>query len=216
MSEFTAGNIILAAHKEMVKDQLPSGTAIYRLNDKWITWLTKDDGHIADHNHKAPAYIYRVSDRVPVLYFYNAEDHWWGYQVFDQGKEIARLHFSFEYEDELVYKIAKKRYPESSSSDLLFSGKLEDLYTELKESNIFEEEFKRVFDDCNTEAFRLFGCNDEQINQLNNILNIDYIENGIEKNMSLAEEFKSIIGIPEMFFVRYDRVLESKEYEELL
>lgn len=90
------------------------------------------------------------------------------------------------------------------------------MYTELEENNVFEEEFKRVFDGCNIEAFRLFGCNDEQINQLNSILNVDYINNGIEKNMSLAEEFKSIIGISEMFFVRYDRVVEYEEYEELL
>ncbi|WP_138754588.1 hypothetical protein [Paenibacillus sinopodophylli] len=93
MSEFTSGNLTLTAYK----DQLDQSKLNYikELNEEWVVFFT-DDTDISDNVSDT---VLHLSEQLPVLYFYNAEDHGWGYRIFFGRKCLASLDINYELED---------------------------------------------------------------------------------------------------------------------
>lgn len=211
MSEFTSGTILLAKDREVVRKHAVKGSVIMQLNDKFIAYLTEDN-YIGE---LVPESIIQLSQEIPLLYFYNFEDHHWGYRLLVQGEEVGDLHIAYEYEEEIAYSIAKKKYPDMGFNELYFGGLLEEIREELEAGSVFKESFEAIFNNCRLELFSLLAVSDEQISRLKGILNTDYINHDISEGMELADEFKTILGIEEMSFIRHERVVESGEYDEL-
>ena len=109
MSEFTAGVLYRTTQAEILNPLLEELTTVMiadydTLNDKW--WVATLYGEIQfsvaaplDSDREAVNALLALrtlSRHAPLLYFYNAEDHGWGYRILHQGEETARFDQSYE------------------------------------------------------------------------------------------------------------------------
>ncbi|WP_054939170.1 hypothetical protein [Paenibacillus ihuae] len=211
MSEFTSGHILRAEDRDIVRKYAVEGSVIMQLNEQFIAYLTSD----VYNQLPVPEHIQQLSQEAPVLYFYNFEDHEWGYRLIYRETETAKLHIAYEYEEEIISKTAMGRYPEKSFRELLFGGTLQKIREELEAGSLFEEKLEELFDDSRPEEFQLLGASGTQIEKLREILNINFINHDINEGMELSDEFKQALGIEEMSFIRHEHIVESKRYDEI-
>lgn len=202
MSEFTAGNLILHSNKQALTEYQPK--YIEELNDNWIVFMTEDT-YVSDG---VPESIFAISEKIPVLYFYNFEDHGWGYSIVHQSEITACLNVSYETEFTLLVHLAAERYPEEEDPiELIFSPEgnaiLEELTLELQRSDQLAVALDKQFENRNVDQFKLFQVSDEQIDRLAAILHTEYF---ISAKHQLVEEFKDILNLTEMSWIRADRV----------
>ncbi|WP_431087663.1 hypothetical protein [Paenibacillus sp. 8b26] len=207
MSEFTSGSLSLLKYKEAILDYDPM--YMKDLNDKWFVFITKDTGV----SEEIPVSLFQISEKIPVLYFYNFEDHCWGYRVVYNSQEIASLHISYELVDTMIMKLAEERYPEEDHVEFLYidprGEKIRnELIEEVQRSNEYNEKIVKQFTNCNLETFRLFELDNERIKQLDNILNNNYYTQ-LESKHQLVEGFKELLNIQEMSWIRADRINEE-------
>ncbi|AET61215.1 hypothetical protein HPL003_22455 [Paenibacillus terrae HPL-003] len=200
MSEFTSGSLSLLKHKEAILDYDPM--YMKGLNGKWFVFITKDTGV----SEEIPVSLFQISEKIPVLYFYNFEDHCWGYRVVYNSQEIASLHISYELVDTMIMKLAEERYPEEDHVEFLYidprGEKIRnELIEEVQRSNEYNEKIVKQFTNCNLDTFRLFELDNERIKQLDNILNNNYYTQ-LESKHQLVEEFKELLNIQEMSWIR--------------
>ncbi|MDF2645880.1 MAG: hypothetical protein K0Q73_1685 [Paenibacillus sp.] len=211
MSEFTSGQLLLASHKEAIRKHAIPGSLLKVLDEKWVAFLTGEDNYI--DFHEAPAFIYQLSIDAPVLYFCNYGDHFWGYRIFSEGKEVASLRISYEFDEELIMKIFEERYPDNDLYELFTTDYHNEINKYIEVNGLQEKAFNDLFDECNVTAFKLFNLTDEQIDNLTSILNPNYFREQ-DNIFNLVDEFKEIVGIDEMSWIRYERVEEDEDYEE--
>ena len=211
MSEFTSGHILRVEDRDIVRKHAVEGSVIMQLNEHFIAYLTSD----VYNQEPVPGHILGLSQEAPVLYFYNFEDHEWGYRLIHKGAEVAKLHIAYEYEEAIISSIAIERYPEKSFRELLFGGILQKVREELEAGSLFEEKLEELFNDSRPGQFQLLGASAAQIEKLRDILNINFINHDINEGMELTDEFKQAIGIEEMSFIRHERVVESEQYDEI-
>ncbi|MBD0381454.1 hypothetical protein [Paenibacillus sedimenti] len=211
MSEFTSGHLLLAGHKEAIRKNAVPRSLIKVLDEKWIAYLTRNDSYL--EYQEAPDYIYQLSYDAPVLNFCNLSDHFWGYRIFNGGQEVAYLRISYEFLEEIIIEIFKERYPEKEILEL-YGDMHEEISKEVIENGIFDEAIEHLFDESNVSAFKLFDISEKQIDKLKSILNPSYFREH-KKIYQLVEEFKEIIGINEMSWIRHERVEEDEGYEEI-
>jgi len=146
MSEFTYGSLTSGNDRTLLKKYCPRGSAICRLNERWTAFFTEEDGVISSPNN-----ILELSKEMPVFYFYNLEDHCWGYQIWSQGEKVSSLHFSYEFEAELLFSVAQKRYPDQKNiASFLFEDEegqsiYEQIESELSDPAFFEKELANHF-----------------------------------------------------------------------
>lgn len=211
MSEFTSGHILRAEDRDFVRKHAVEGSVIMQLNEQFIAYLTSD----VYNQQPVPEHIQRLSQEAPVLYFYNFEDHEWGYRLIHKGTVVAALHIAYDYEEAIISNVAIERYPEKSFRELLFGGVLQKVREELEAGSLFEEKLEELFNDSRPEQFQLLGASGAQIEKLREILNINFINHDINEGMELSDEFKQILGIEEMSFIRHERIVESERYDEI-
>ncbi|MBE7896940.1 hypothetical protein G7L40_16360 [Paenibacillus polymyxa] len=207
MSELTSGSLSLLKYKEAILKHDP----VYAedLNDKWFVFITKD----TEESEEIPESLFQISEKIPVLYFYNFEDHCWGYRVVYNSQEIASLHISYVLLDTSIIKLAEQRYPEEDHIEFLYVDPRGDkirieLIEEVLRSNEYNEKIAKQFTNCNLETFRFFELDNEQIKQLEDILNNSYYTQ-LESEHELVEEFKELLNIEEMSWIRADRMNED-------
>lgn len=206
MSEFTAGSLTLISHKPSVATFNP--TYARDLNDNWFVFMTAD----TYVNDNLPDRVREISHAAPVLYFYNFEDQCWGYRIVHQGEEAAHAYVSYELKDSLVGDLAVERYPDEDIIELLYidpkeRGIYKQLEQEVEASSSYQEALHEQFINSNVEQFRLFHMDDDRIARLKQILSVDYL-NGLQSIHSLVDEFKALIDIEQMSWIRSDRVNE--------
>lgn len=209
MSEFTSGCLTLVKYKEWLTELSP--TYMTELNDEWLVFITKDT--FVDED--IPDSLYEISNKFPVMYFYNFEDHCWGYSIVSNSQEVANVHVSYELEYTMLMSLAEERYPEEDPNEFLYddvngSKIRENLEEELQNSKQYKELINQQFLNCNVDSFKLFGISDEQINELVGILTSDYLMQ-LESDHQLVEEFKEILHIQEMSWIRSDRIDELED-----
>ncbi|MDG0791204.1 hypothetical protein OMP38_10225 [Cohnella ginsengisoli] len=206
MSEFTAGSLTLLSNKPTVTNFNP--TYIRDLNEKWFVFMTED----TFVNENLPDCVREISRGVPVLYFYNFEDHFWGYRVVHQGQEVAHAYVSYELKDTLICDLAAERYPDEDTIELLYvdtKGKniYHQLEQEVKVTSAYQEAIFNQFASSNVDQFRLFHIDEDRIAQLKHILSVNYL-NALELIHTLVDEFKSLIQIEQMSWISSDQVNE--------
>lgn len=205
MSEFTSGHLMLASHKEIIHNLAIAGAVVKQLDEKWVGFFTPYDHYLDNQN--APDFVYKLSKDAPVLFFCNFEDHFWGYRIFSEGREVAYLRIFYEMEEEIIIESFKEKYPGRDILEL-YDEAYEEISAEIVEQGGLEKAIDGLFNECNVEAFQLFGISDEQLEKLRIILNSNYFKSH-ENIFDLVEEFKECVGIEEMSWISHDRVDES-------
>jgi hypothetical protein len=207
MSEFTSG--CLSLKTKQIIDSITKNTSVIRvgqLNSDWAVFFTED----TYLDNAAPEGIKQISIDIPVLYFYNFEDHCWGYKIFESGKVVADFELDYEAKNSMVIKLAQKLYPDKDIIEFLY---VDDEGSEIREQlevqveSNYIEMVKECYESTNIDFFKLFNLSESAIEKLKAIMSIEYLET-LERQHDLVEEFKEIIGIPEMSWIRVDR-LES-------
>ncbi|MCP3774337.1 hypothetical protein NLX71_13625 [Paenibacillus sp. MZ04-78.2] len=216
MSEFTYGNLIVNYNKPIIKKYCPMGTAICSLNNNWIAFFTNEDGETT-----SSPFLERISLESPVLYFYNLSDHCWGYQIWDEGRLSSYLHFSYEFDSELLLSIAQERYPEQEYiASFLFENDegqriYKEIEKELSDPVIFEKALKKHFNSVKAQDFTLFGFKEEEIELLVELLSVDtYLD--CEDERDIVNDFKRLISIEEMSWYRFERIEQDDEDFEFI
>lgn len=214
MSEFTYGNLILNSNKSVVRNYCPNGTAILPLNEQWTAFFTEGDSETT-----SSSYIKAFSNDCPVLYFYNLEDHCWGYHIWSAGELSSHLHFSYEFESELLFSVAQERYPEQEYiASFLFDDDegqkvFKEIQKELSDDSAFEEALKKHFRSVKAEDFKLFGFEEDIVKQLAELLTVDTYFCSEEEH-EIVKEFKKLINIKDMSWFRFERIeREDEEFD---
>ncbi|SEO63347.1 hypothetical protein [Paenibacillus sp. OV219] len=203
MSEFTAGNLVSIQHLEQLERFNPT----YKgpLNEKWAVFFTPNP----DISESPPDDIFAGSNEIPILYFFNAEDHGWGYSIVHEQQVKATFELSYEMEELFLMNMVQERYPDEDPIELLYLGEnsdrlREELMEELQQDQEFNQRLSRIFDNCQVEQFRLFDIGDESIAGLTEMMTFSYLE-GLESPHDLVDQFKQLLQIDDMSWVRPDR-----------
>lgn len=198
MSEFTSGYITLTEHLEIVREGNPKH--ILPLNEQWLVFFMDNEEDMI-----------RLSNEVPILGFYNAEDHGWGYTINHQEQVLSQLDISYELEHVALCNLIEDKYPDEDPVELLYinPGEHAEDINELIGAYLTSEEYKdmvrKQFDKCNHESFSVFHVNDKDIAELNAKVSYAYSQSA-ESIHELVDYFKAILNLNEMSWIRPDRV----------
>lgn len=205
MSEFTAGNLTLVSFKEQITpDQL---SYIKELNGDWLVFFTDETGV----NDEASETVNDLTEDIPVLFFYNAEDHGWGYRIIHKKELLAKVDVNYELEESMLMQLVEKRHPDMDDPiELLYiddeGEELRARYMEeVSASSELQQAIALQFSSRNVEHFKLFNVDAEKIQKLNGLLTY---ENWLrlESPWQLVEQFKELLNLEEMSWIRPDRI----------
>ncbi|BBH24454.1 hypothetical protein Back11_57990 [Paenibacillus baekrokdamisoli] len=200
MSEFTSGNITLNDYRSVVEQSNP--TFIKELNEKWLVFFTNE----TYVNNDYPTDIIDLTNQIPILYFYNFEDHGWGYSVIFKSHVQASFYFSYELEHNALCDLTQERYPDEDPIEFLYmNSESDNLKAELLSSEEYKELLKKQFDNCNFECLNLFNINEEQIRKLESKINYESLMEN-QNPHELVELYKDILNLNEMSWIRSDRI----------
>lgn len=155
-----------------------------------------------------------ISQKCPICYFFNYEDHGWGYRIFQDRKELANMHISYELEFNAIVKIVQEKYPgeEDIIEFLCFSEEGKGMYKqvrqEITESKTYINSLENQFINCNVNAFKIFDISESVIDKLRTILTSEYLLK-LESIFNLVEEFKESIGISEMEWMSFNYLVDK-------
>ncbi|MBB3111814.1 hypothetical protein FHS18_003882 [Paenibacillus phyllosphaerae] len=127
-----------------------------------------------------------LSAHCPVLYFFHLEDHGWGFEIHHQGEIVSNL--------QVIYELI--------GEDL---GELLDMNDQPLELEDYENQ------NPDAEAFKLFGLDDAKIAAIQELLAGDLTFD--EDDFVAVEQFKALLGIEAMSWIRYDRTEDREEIE---
>jgi len=210
MSEFTIGHLIQRKHSDVLQEFNP--LFIGHLNEEWTLFFMKDTGF----DKRIPAFLYDISNIIPILHFDHAEDHGWSYDIVSKGKSQAKFDYNYEMEDMALYQLALDRYPEEDPVELLytnpdFEGLRQQLLDEFQNSSAYQEYTDNLFQECHVEQFSLFEVSAEQIQQLKIIMTPEH-EEQLEFMHDLVDQFKIILNLEQMSWINPER-LEEDDFE---
>jgi hypothetical protein len=199
MSEFTFGFLVRNSeqNQQFVKEM--ANTPLMKpLNSDWLVFNYEEWG--------VPQCIFNLSKSTPVLLFHNVEDHGWGLEIFQNGEGISKLDISYEMEEEFILKEFEKMYPDMEDyvEFLYMNPEGQEIYSKIKEELDISEKLREQFESCDTNAFKLLSVDKDKIKELNTILTPSYLLS-LENIFGLVEEFKRILNIKEMSWIRPDR-----------
>ncbi len=204
MSEFTAGNLVLKKHYGLIKEYNPK--YINELNSDWIVFFTEGT-NVSD---EYPRDIHEISRTVPVFYFYNFEDHGWGFYIIKEEKEESSFHYSYETEDILLLNLIESEFPGEDPIELLYLQPDSDKFKEKMIEKLYqdrskEKEFEELLKYIDFKAFRLFISDEEIIKELKFLLSVENLIS-LDNHFKLVNDFKTLLNIKEMSWIRADRI----------
>lgn len=210
MSEFTSGSLTLLKYKEAITEFRP--VYINDLNNEWVVFITED----TFISEELPESCLQISEAAPVLYFYNFEDHCWGYRIVHNGQEVASVHVSYELEHTMLMNLAEERYSEVDDLiDFLYIDPKgqpvrEQLIEEIGNSDAYKEAIDEQFENRNVDSFKLFNISDDLTKKLEAMMNSEFFLQ-LESEQELVEQFKVLINVEEMSWLRADRIPEQED-----
>lgn len=204
MSEFTAGSLIRNSYRGTVQQYNP--LLVKELNEQWTVFFTSETGV----SEIVPADVAAISQHLPVLYFYNFEDHGWGFTLLHQGEAVSAFDFSYEQEEVDLMNYVRDKFPDQDVIELLYISPDSDTF---KESMMMEMEQQRngidrvqaMLRQLDVSAFGLFELGTAKLEQLRHLFDADIIAK-LERRHAMVEDFKTILGIEEMSWIRADRL----------
>ncbi|MBA2937326.1 hypothetical protein HZF08_03335 [Paenibacillus sp. CGMCC 1.16610] len=204
MSEFTAGSLIRNSYRETVQQHNP--LIVKELNEQWTVFITSGTGV----SEMAPSDVMAISQHLPVLYFYNFEDHGWGFTLLHQGEAVSTFDLSYEQEEVDLMNYVKDKFPDQDAVELLYISPDSDTFRasmvlemELQQSGI--DRVHMMLRQLDVEAFKLFELGAAEMEQLRHLFEAETIAQ-LERKHAMVDDFKTILGIEEMSWVRADRL----------
>lgn len=193
MSEFTAGNVIPKDHLEEVQRQFPEAK-VSSLNDKYDLFLTEES-----LTEKVPSAYLELSAQLPILHFYNAEDHGWGYRLLDQGEVAASFDYSYWIDDNLFRELAEQRYPDEEPYELPQDIQ-NAIYAEIPHLEAYKKNYSEQFDNPGLQRFAVLGIDPQVLEPIFAAALAEEYKDLFE----FVERFKEALGIEKMEWVNYD------------
>lgn len=208
MSEFTAGLLYLNEDAEQIDLQLDGLEYITDhdvLNDRWnVAILTLDAWQAlaepGGRNASTVRLILAVSRQAPLLFFYNAEDHGWGYRLYHRGEETARFDLSYEADYYLAEAALRRAHPGQDVHDVCSGEAWEAAQNEARQSEAYLTQLRNGIAHAQPEAFRAFGLTDDAIAELRSLLSEASLMEALRGDnfQEPAERFKTLLEIEEM------------------
>ena len=216
MSEFTSGFLTLKENKTELLRTLDKTGLEYQImekNPKWIYFFIEND-MMLEYNKFVS--VLSIAENISVLYFFNAEDHGWGYTVLEGGRIAASVNISYVSED-LFYRVmneAEKRYPNIDVTEefLVKSDRKHEwqaIEDEIKISKEYKEsigvKINQMIENKNIHVFSKLGLNDDKVDELNILLSFNTLTDS-SREFGLVNEFKSLLEIEDFNWLSYDYI----------
>ncbi|MGG1639668.1 hypothetical protein MHH56_01240 [Paenibacillus sp. FSL K6-3182] len=204
MSEFTSGSLVLNKHRKAIEDFNP--IFIKPLNDKWSLFFTEG----TEVSDTYPEDIIKMTAGVPLLYFYNFEDHGWGFTILHQSRVVSAFDYSYEEDEIELQNYVQERFPEEEAIELLYLNPdsdafrvkiLEEFYMEHSK----EDKVKKLIMSLDVDAFALFNIDSGGLDRLRDMFRIESLVS-LQDRFTLIDDFKATIDIKEMCWIRADRI----------
>lgn len=196
MSEFSVGALFLNVDRYDLEDQIIDleNCFIHELNENWCVLLFEDEWV---QSRETAEWLLDLSQITPLLYFYHAEDHGWGYRLLHNGHEQAYASINYDLEIELATQLAAERYPGQNPFEIF-----DQLSEELNQSGAYRQALTDLLANKNVEAFRVFDLDDQQVKTLDHLLSIDTM---LEDDCLVdnVDQFKEILDIEEFCWLSY-------------
>lgn len=206
MSEFVAGVLFrrkdTASLLEILNDETHIKDYEDELNDEWCGFLLLEDPYL--FHSETVAFVKQASEHAPLLYFFNAEDHGWGYRAFDRGEEVA--HFRVDYEAN--YRLAKAQleaqHPGQAVHDcsVVSSQGWEGALTEARGSDAFVGQVREHVANAHPEKFASFDIDARQLAELKMLLSEHRVLGALRHEggaaFELVARFRQLLNIDEV------------------
>ncbi len=211
MSEFTAGILFLKEETPKVQawvSQASINFIIKSINSKWTGLFIEDEFLTKPQTINQ---LLKLSEQLPLFYYYYADEHGWGYKVFSQGAEIASLDDDPEYQYRILDKLAAEQYPDVKDipTFLYFDPANEGIEQTLLDSDEYKRRIVGRLDKKNVAAFSLFGLTDPQIARLDEMLTRKNLDQE-SPHSEIEREFKEILDIDEMYYMLYSKMVDEE------
>lgn len=134
-----------------------------------------------------------VSRSLPILYFYDAEDHGWGYEVLAEAASVARCDIDYE----LSYRLGLEMEPSLRAT--VAGGQMEQAESVLetvRQTERFRRKVSEGLARANPDEFARFGLEPATIARLHELLTPDSVIRDDESH-ELVIEFRRLIGLNE-------------------
>jgi hypothetical protein len=199
MSEFTQGLLFRQYDHIPITEaakQLQGQHVIEQLNERWNVLLPQ----VTDNDFWA--WVRQTSLDAPLLWFYHAEDHGWGYEVFDAGKRAAKCDISYEIEFGMVVDRIEQMMPNRDPMDVYVGDNAltQRLHDEVRRSDAYRARVQQQFKDSNAAVFAAFGFSTETIQAVNDLLNADTF---LRDASAQALKFRELINLLPMEWKSY-------------
>lgn len=209
MSEFTSGYLFLTRDEETVRQSPPPTMVlderwqelkedlwggkkdlppfiIRPLNERWSLLLIEEISADEASKTQLEKWVLGVSAQCPILYFYNAEDHAWGYRLFKGGAEVASVEVNYEI------RLMQEMYGDDADEET----------DETEAAAEYFETMVQQYEHKNIGEFAVFDLEADSLDELDEILTAEwYLDSGI---WDQVEEFKDCLEITEMSWTSYD------------
>lgn len=198
MSYFTDGLAVLKADRPKLQAALADLSHPYLfvdLNAKWVAVVLEQP------DDPARPWVERHSYDFPILWFYDAEDHGWGYIIFHQGEEKASLEVNYDVGDDLWYQITALLYPDRDmykESNIEITRQIQQL---VDNSDTLQHDVRGQYTHSKPEEFAVFGFSEDAIEGLRKIVEPDFPR---KYDPHAVDEFKKHLDLREMNWKNYD------------
>lgn len=217
MSDFSAGIFALSNDVDKIYPFLIKDEVLIQYNDMWVGKLAP-----TDMKDKYPPQTLALSKEIPLLHIMHAEDHGFFVQVLHEG--VVKFNFDIPYNighDQFFYEIGEELFgdewedwldghacfsDESKAENIKLIN--EKVAQKLKKERIPES----FFDNINKEslqAFKLFGCSEEILENIQHILSPEYFE---QHFIDMVYSFLNALGLTKFSYVSYDYMNNPHPY----
>ncbi len=203
MSEFTDGILFLARHlpqAEEVVSTIGQPYILRSLTDKWGVIFPNMDNMLREEFR---SWLMKASERLPLLFFEHPEDHGWGYQVFNGGKQTASLHVSYETAYHLARELAETRYPASFDVHALSHEIWDELYEAVYQSASYAKAIRQQYQNRNFGALAVFDISASVIDSLEKTISAEDILHNRSGMLEQVQYFKQQLGIETLSWMSY-------------
>lgn len=192
MSDFYAGILFLSRQANVVEETLKNAginIALQPVNDKWSTLLMQGEWLGSE---ETTAQLMELSKAVPLLYFFDAEDHGWAYRIFEQGDVVASFEVDYDLTTQIAYDIADTKYPDADidSNPKIWAA----LLKEAARSKEYRQWVEAEVQKSHVECFTRFDVDADGVQALAELLSFQSFSTA-ESTLGPVNRFKSIIEL---------------------
>ncbi|THF64579.1 hypothetical protein E6C76_10975 [Pseudothauera nasutitermitis] len=222
MSEFTAGLLYSAEHAETVETALGGLDFIEMvdgLNESWGVATMALEFFFAlavsasppmmppEMVDEAREQVLAISQQAPLLMFFNAEDHAWGYRILDKGEVVASFELDYEAASSMAEAALQAAHPGrqyDATGRKYTREEYEQAYAQVYADGTWRENMFKSMRGANPRAFALFGLAPEAIAELETLLEPEALVEAARSHApALFDTVKRVIELLDISDLRY-------------